>query len=407
MCGIAGFVSARRLDRQQSTIRRMTDVISHRGPDDWGYYNDDHAHLGHRRLSIIDLNNGHQPLTNEDGSLQIVYNGELFNHTDLRQELETLGHVYRSHCDTETIVHAYEQMGAKCLNRFRGMYAFAIWDKDGRRLFCARDRLGKKPFYYFWDGSLFAFASEIKALLKHPSISANAETEVLPEYLAFGYVSEERTLFRGIRKLMPGHCLTLDLNGESANLQVRRYWDVPVGNPKLGMPEAEIVQETRRLLDESVSLRLMSDVPLGVLLSGGVDSSVITAIAQRQSHRRLQTFSVGYDEEPYSELDYAAEVSRFLQTEHHEVKITAAQFFETLPDLIWHEDEPIAWPSSVSLYFVCRLAARHVKVVLTGEGADELFGGYERYRWNLINSHAARFYGVRGIPAPNSARPPR
>jgi asparagine synthase (glutamine-hydrolysing) len=372
----------------------MTDIISHRGPDDSGYYCDDHAHLGHCRLSVIDLNNGHQPLTNEDGSLQIVYNGELFNHGDLRQELEKLGHTYRTHCDTETIVHAYEQMGAECLNRFRGMYAFAIWDKGKQRLFCARDRLGKKPFYYFWDGSLFAFASEIKALLSYPSISANAETEVLPEYLAFGYVSEERTLFRGIRKLMPGHYLTLDLNDETANLQVRRYWDVPVSNLKHGMPEAEIVRETRRLLDESVSLRLMSDVPLGVLLSGGVDSSVITAIAQRQSHRRLQTFSVGYDEQPYSELGYAAEVARFLKTEHREVKITAAQFFEALPDLIWHEEEPIAWPSSVSLYFVSRLASRHVKVVLTGEGSDELFGGYERYRWNQINSRAAHIYGA-------------
>ncbi len=391
MCGIAGFISRRSPPESSVILQRMTDAIAHRGPDDSGFYIDGCAALGHRRLSIVDLPAGHQPMTNESGTVQIVYNGEIFNHAQLRPQLERSGHIYRTHCDTETIVHAYEQFGAECLTSFRGMFAFAIWDAENERLFCARDRLGKKPFYYFWNGSLFAFASEIKALLTHPAISAAFESEALPEYLAFGYLSGENTLFRGIKKLQPGYYLTLDFAASVPHLEITQYWDIPAAKPARAS-EADLIHETRRRLEETVQLRLMSDVPLGMFLSGGVDSSAIAAIASRLTGGPIQTFSVGYNEASYSELGYAAQVARTIGASHHEVRIGMDQFFDALPRLIWHEDEPIAWPSSVPLYFVSKLAAGRVKVVLTGEGSDELFGGYERYRWNLLNARAASAY---------------
>jgi asparagine synthase (glutamine-hydrolysing) len=358
----------------------MTDVIEHRGPDDSGYYRDRFASLGHRRLSIIDLSTGQQPAFNENRDLCIVYNGEVFNHADLRPVLEAAGHRYSSKCDTETILHAYEEYGVDCVQKFRGMFAFAIWSAASRTLFCARDRLGIKPFYYYWDGQLFAFASEIKALLQHPAISATFEESLLPEYLAMGYTSDDRTLFAGIRKLMPGHRLVLS----PAGLTIDRYWDVPNPSPET-RDDASWIRECRSRLEETVRMRLMSDVPLGMFLSGGVDSSAIAALTARMVQGKLKTFSVGYQEAQYSELGYASRVAQAIGTDHQEVIIGQEEFFSTLPRLIWHEDEPIVWPSSVSLYHVSKLASRHVKVVLTGEGADELFGGYERYRHHLTN----------------------
>ena len=231
MCGIAGIVTVQPSD-SPSIIERMTDTIRHRGPDDSGYYRDPWASLGFRRLAIIDVSGGHQPMANEDGSHFIVFNGEIFNHASLRPALEQAGHRYTNRSDTETILHSYEQYGPDCVLRLRGMFAFAIWDKDTRKLFCARDRLGKKPFYYYWDGRTFAFASEIKALLEHPAISPQFEESLLPEYLAFGYVSEDRTLFRGIRKLMPGHHLTLDLAAASPQPRIQQYWEIPDPQPE-------------------------------------------------------------------------------------------------------------------------------------------------------------------------------
>lgn len=397
MCGIAGYVSVAASTESESVLRRMTDAIAHRGPDDCGYYHDDFAHLGHRRLSIIDVAAGHQPMTNESGSLWIVYNGEIFNHASLRPALEAAGHRYQTRCDTETLLHAYEQYGPDSVDRFRGMFAYVIWDRTRRKLLAVRDRLGIKPFYYFWNGSVFAFGSEIKALLAHPAVSAELEEDVLPEYLGFGYVSEARTLFRGIRKLMPGHRLTLDLEADRPEPRIERYWDVPIARPEQGLSEREFIAETRRRLEETVEMRLMSDVPLGMFLSGGVDSSAIAAMTRRLTNGPVKTYSVGYAERQYSELTYAAQVAQAIGTEHHSIEVGISDFFNTLPKLIWHEDEPIAWPSSVSLYFVSKLAASQVKVVLTGEGSDELFGGYERYRWNLINSRAASAYTV--VPA--------
>ena len=396
MCGIAGFVTTSPASGSVAQLGRMTDEIHHRGPDDFGYYHDDWAHLGHRRLSIIDVAGGHQPLTNESGTLWLTYNGEIFNHAAVRPSLEQAGHRYATRSDTETILHAYEEHGPACLQLFRGMFAFAIWDSERRRLFCARDRLGIKPLYYYWDGHLFAFASEIKALLEHGAISAAFEEELLPELLAFGYVSEERTLFRNIRKLMPGHHLTLDLKQPDPKLKIERYWDVPEAAED--PDQHDWVGETRRRLEETVQMRLMSDVPLGMFLSGGVDSSAIAAIIKRSTDGPVKTFAVGYQEARFSELSYAAQVARAIGTEHHEVVVGMDEFFTALPRLIWHEDEPITWPSSVSVYFVSKLAADQVKVVLTGEGSDELFGGYERYRWNLLNQRGAAAY--RKIPGP-------
>jgi asparagine synthase (glutamine-hydrolysing) len=394
MCGIAGFVNLAPASGADVVLRRMTSAIAHRGPDDSGFYHDSQAFLGFRRLSIIDVAGGHQPMANESGSHWIIYNGEIFNHAEIRPDLERAGHQYKTRCDTETILHAYEEYGPDCVLRFRGMFAFAIWDKDSRKLFCARDRLGIKPFYYFWDGRTFAFASEIKALLEHPSISPALEESLVPEYLGFGYISEERTLFRGIRKLMPGHHLVLDLTDSRPEPKIRQYWDVPEPQTVERRSERDWIAELRQRLEETVRMRLMSDVPLGMFLSGGVDSSAIAALIKRMAPGPVKTFSVGYNEAQFSELSYARQVARTIGTEHSEVMVGMEDFFDALPRLVWHEDEPITWPSSVSLYFVSKLAAEQVKVALTGEGSDELFGGYERYRWNLLNRRGARLYSA-------------
>jgi asparagine synthase (glutamine-hydrolysing) len=400
MCGIAGFVTRSPGAPPDAILTRMTDTLRHRGPDACGFYRDPFASLGHRRLSIIDLATGDQPMTNEDGSLWITYNGEIFNHADLRPALEQAGHRYHTHCDTEAVLHAYEQYGPDCVTHFRGMFAFALWDKNTRTLFCARDRLGKKPLYYYWDGQLFAFASEIKALLAHPAISPRFEESLLSEYLHFGYCSGERTLFTGIRKLMPGHWLRLT----PEQLETRQYWELPCAaadekrEKREDRDDQSWIAECRQRLEEAVRTRLMSDVPLGMFLSGGVDSSAIAALMKTMFDGPVKTFAVGYREQEFSELDYARQVAQSIGTEHHEVVIGMDDFFGVLPQMIWHEDEPVAWPSSVSLYFVSRLASEQVKVVLTGEGSDELFAGYARYRLYLLNQQALKAY--RRVPGP-------
>jgi len=397
MCGIAGFVSQSQYRDGRSVLQQMTDTIRHRGPDDVGHFDDGSAFLGHRRLSIVDLAGGHQPMSNENGSLWITYNGEIFNHADLRPALEKAGHQYQSRCDTETIIHSFEQYGPECLQLYRGMFAFALWDKKKRRLFCARDRLGIKPLYYYWNGKLFAFASEIKALLAHPEISAQFNEAGLGEYLAFGYLSGQQTMFRGIRKLMPGHWLALDFSGLDPQMTLQQYWDAPAQSSEPERDDADWIRETRQRLEETVRMRLMSDVPLGMFLSGGVDSSTIAALIRRDAIGPVKTFSVGYNEGQYSELSFASQVASWIGTDHHEVRVGMEDFFNIIPQLVWHEDEPIVWPSSVSLYFVSKLASEEVKVVLTGEGSDEIFGGYERYRSNMLNTPLAHAYEA--VPA--------
>jgi asparagine synthase (glutamine-hydrolysing) len=364
----------------------MTEALHHRGPDGSGVYVDPHGFLGHRRLSIVDLSTGSQPMFNEDGSLVVTYNGEIFNHAAIRTSLEHAGHRYSTRSDTETILHAYEQYGAACIDLFRGMFAFAIWNRRARRLFCARDRLGIKPFYYYWDGEVFVFGSEIKALLEHPAVPRAVNDTVIPDILSFGYTTDDRTLFQGIHKLMPGHHLVLDLAEPRPRPAIRQYWDIPLATAdEAPRSDSAWISEVRRRLEETVELRLMSDVPLGMFLSGGVDSSAIAALVRRLTEGPLKTFAVGYDETAFSELAYARQAADHLGTDHHAVTIGLDDFFNALPTLVWHEDEPLAWPSSVPLYFVSRLAARHVKVVLTGEGSDELLAGYERYRHSLFN----------------------
>jgi asparagine synthase (glutamine-hydrolysing) len=390
MCGITGIVSAEGLSAtDKAALPRMRDVLAHRGPDAAGAWDDVHAALGHRRLSIVDLASGSQPLGNEDGTIQVVYNGEIYNHADLRPELEAAGHRYRTHCDTEAIVHAYEQWGDDCVHRFRGMFAFAIWDQPRRRLLLVRDRLGIKPLYWTLQGSRLIFGSEIKAIMASRLVEARAQDDALPEMLGTRYIAGEETLFKGIRKLLPGHLLVF----ENGSVRVRQYWDVPHqadDRPADAVREGEWVARFRALLEESVRLRLMADVPLGMFLSGGLDSSAIAAIMARQIDRPLQTFSVAFRERAFSELTWAREVATAIEATSHEVVIGAEEFFGALPRLIWHEDEPIAHPSSVPLFFVSALAREHVTVVLTGEGSDELLAGYGKYPRALVNWRLGR-----------------
>ena len=370
----------------------MRDVLTHRGPDDCGLFVDGAVGLGHRRLSIVDVAAGHQPMTNEDGTLRIVYNGEVYNHADHRPGLERRGHVYRTHCDTETILHLYEEKGSACVEDLRGMFAFAIWDARRRELFIARDRLGVKPLYYAHtaDGSLY-FASEIKALLEARAVAPELNYGALPDYLANHAPSGEETLYRGVRRLLPGHTL-LWRDGE---VRVEKYWDVRFAGGDGGADrrcEGDLIEEWAELFRTSVRLRLMADVPLGMFLSGGIDSSAIAAVMSRLVDEPVKTFSVAFDEREANELAYARLVAERFGTDHHEVVVSPEEFFEALPRLVWHEDEPLAHLASVPLYFVSRLAGRHVKVVLTGEGSDELLAGYERYRKTVYNLTLGRRY---------------
>jgi len=393
MCGIAGMLQLQPDAQADSEVlRRMCAAMVHRGPDDEGIYAHGSAGLGVRRLSIIDLATGHQPISNEDGSLWIVLNGEIYNHCALRERLAARGHRFRTRCDTEVIVHLYEEYGRDCVEHLHGMFAFAIWDEKKRVLFAARDRLGIKPLYYRLTSHLFLLGSEIKVLLAHPDVQAEFRRDILSEYLAFGYLSGPETFYREINKLMPGHWLEI---GKHGNLQSGQYWDLPVAEGEAVGDESFFVQQYRSLLEEAVESHLMSDVPLGVFLSGGVDSSAVAALATSIRKSPIETFSVGYAEQHFSELAQARVVAKHLQSTHHEVLVSQKQFFDHLPKLIWQEDEPMAWPSSVALYFVARLARERVVVVLTGEGSDETLAGYARYSATRRNFALDRLY--RGV----------
>lgn len=398
MCGIAGLIQFGRDARVDiDTVRQMCTVMAHRGPDDDGFYVSGPIGLGMRRLSIVDLARGHQPISNEDETAWIVFNGEIYNHAELREQLQARGHRYRTNSDTETIVHLYEEYGRDCVRYLRGMFAFAIWDIKKQLLFIARDRLGIKPLYYRLTSQSLAFGSEIKVVLA-AGTQPKFNRQVLPEYLAFGYVSGSETFYDGIVKLMPGHTMEVGLDDQ---VNIEPYWDLPVTDEDSAYGETYYVEKYRDLLEQAVNSHLMSDVPLGVFLSGGVDSSAVAALMTKLRRAPVETFSVGYAEDQYSELPYASVVARHLNSIHHEVLVSREQFFDALPQLIWHEDEPIAWPSSVPLYFVARLARDHVKVVLTGEGSDETLGGYARYAFTLKNASVDRYY--RGL-VPDAVR---
>ncbi len=390
MCGICGVIHHDPLSHVDiATLKAMNERLVHRGPDDEGFYVAGNVGLAMRRLSIIDLQTGEQPVTNENRTIWLVYNGEIYNHGELRTRLEASGHRFQSKSDTETIVHLYEEYEEECVLHLRGMFAFALWDSNKRQLFLARDRLGIKPLYYLPSKKTFLFASEIKALLAHPGVTAEFNRETLPEFLAFGYLAGTRTFFDGIRKLAPGHTAVLEQSGK---LRIEQYWDPPQEGDSESRPASYYVDGYRDLLKQAVQSHLMSDVPLGVFLSGGIDSSAIAALMTDIRRAPIETFSVGYSEQAHSELPYARLMAEQLRSSHHEVRISRKDFFDALPKLIWHEDEPLVWPSSVSLYFVARLAQEHVKVVLTGEGSDETLAGYTRYPFTLWNARFDRGY---------------
>lgn len=391
MCGIVGIVHLNPQESVDETcLKRMRDVLRHRGPDGEGLFVEGPVGLGHRRLAIVDVAGGHQPMANEDGTIWIVFNGEIYNHAMLRPGLEARGHRYRTRSDTETILHLYEEEAERCVERLRGMFAFAIWDRVRNTLLLARDRLGIKPLYYACTGRVLVFASEIKAILATGLFRAEFHEAVLPEFLATRFVSGEDTFFRGIRKLLPGRTLTWSA---AEGLREHRYWKPPVRTDGGRSDVREQADEVRVRLEAAVRSHLMSDVPLGLFLSGGLDSSGLAALMAPMVKEPIRTFSAGFSEAEANEFPYARLAAQAVGTEHREVVVSPLEFFETLPILVWHEDEPIAFDSSVPLYFVSRLARDHVKVVLTGEGADELFLGYDyRYRVTALNERLGRPY---------------
>lgn len=390
MCGICGiFYPDPRRRVERDTLEEMNGRIAHRGPDDAGFFVEGNVGLAMRRLSIIDIATGHQPISNEEDNIWIVYNGEIYNHQELRSAMEARCHHYRTKSDTESIIHLYEEYGPDCVKHLRGMFAFAIWDRRKRKLFAARDRLGIKPLYYRYDGKALLFGSEIKTILAYPGVKAEFNRSTLAEYLAFGYITGAETMYSGIEKLPPGHTLEVDENGK---LTITPYWDLTVAPDNDSKPREYYVKTYRELLEQCVSSHLMSDVPLGVFLSGGLDSSAVAALTTKIRKEPIETFSVGYGEEEFSELRFARQVAEHIGSKHHEVRLSREEFFQSLPKLIWHEDEPIVWPSSVSLYFVARLARERVTVVLTGEGSDETLAGYTRYAWTLLNARMDNVY---------------
>ena len=382
MCGICGVVNFDRSEPVDSAlIERMTTVVIHRGPDDDGYFVEGNAGFGHRRLSIIDLGGGKQPIFNEDESILIVFNGEIYNYAGLTAELIRLGHQFKSRSDTEAIVHAYEQYGDACVEHLRGMFAFAIWDRGRKRLLVARDRLGIKPLYYYQCEGFLAFASEIKSLLQIPAVSRVVNPGALEAYLTLRYVPGPQTMFKGVSKLQPGHLLVMDDRG----VRIRKYWDLEYRTGG-AMSSDDYLSRFQELLEESVKLRLVAEVPLGVFLSGGLDSSAILAVMSKLREReRIKTFSVGYEvpsaqEESVNEFEYARLAAKAFGAEHHEFKLTAEDFRDSLSDLVWHLDEPLADDSCIPLYFIARMARKHITVVLSGEGADEILAGYGIYK---------------------------
>jgi asparagine synthase (glutamine-hydrolysing) len=384
MCGIAGFVN--RVDAEGASspsassaeraavLDRMCRIIAHRGPDDQGTMVEGEAALGMRRLSIIDLAGGHQPMSGCDPRVSVVFNGEIYNYRELRRELESRGHRLHTNSDTEAIVHAYEEFGEGCVERLRGMFVFAIWDAARRTLFIARDRAGKKPLFYTLtpEGTL-VFGSELKSLLEHPEVRREVSAEAVDSYLSFGYVPDPLSIFRDVHKLPPGCHLTF----ADGRVRVESYWDFRF-EPDETRTEDDWLEELRAALDDAVRVRLVADVPLGAFLSGGVDSSAVVAFMSRASERPVKTFSIGFREDSYDELKYARLAAKAFGTEHHEFVVTP-DVCSLVDDLVWHLDEPFADSSALPTYMVSKMAREHVTVVLSGDGGDELFAGYTRY----------------------------
>ncbi|HSK70469.1 MAG TPA: asparagine synthase (glutamine-hydrolyzing) [Pyrinomonadaceae bacterium] len=377
MCGIAGFINKEATGEAERAhlLEEMCRVITHRGPDEQGMIVRGRAALGMRRLSIIDLKTGQQPIFNEEGNLAIVFNGEIYNYRGLKKELESRGHRFKTNSDTETIVHAFEEYGANCVEYLRGMFAFAVWDFREESLFIARDRVGKKPlFYSLTEKGNFVFGSELKVLLAHGEISKEIDFAALDAYLTFGYVPEEFCIFKDVRKLQPGHFLVF----KDGEIRTEKYWDFKYEEANEIKTEAEYIENLRDLIKEAVGVRLISEVPLGAFLSGGVDSSSIVGFMSQILETPVKTFSIGFNEDSFNELKFARVAAKHFGTEHHEFIVTP-DLVEIVDDLIWHFDEPFADPSALPTYMVSKLARDFVTVVLSGDGGDELFAGYTRY----------------------------
>jgi len=387
MCGICGKISLNNEPIDKVLLKNMISCLSHRGPDDEGIYIKGAIGLGHRRLSIIDLSPlAYQPMSNEDGTIWIVYNGEIYNFIDLREDLIKKGHVFRSKSDTEAIIHSYEEYGIECLKYLRGMFAFALWDEKDRSLFIARDRVGKKPLYYLHSQNAFVFASEIKSILQDESFLRKPDHTAIHHYLTYQYVPSPWTAFEGIKKLPPAHYLVLR-NGQ---VEIKRYWKLSY-LPKHRMKEEDLGDEIIERLRESVRIRLISDVPLGAFLSGGIDSSAIVALMSGIMDEPVKTFSIGFKETAYNELHYARMVAERFRTNHVEF-VVEPKAIDIIDKLIWHYNEPFADPSAIPTYYVSKLAREHVTVVLNGDGGDENFAGYGRYAANEFSRMMHRFF---------------
>jgi asparagine synthase (glutamine-hydrolysing) len=416
MCGIVGHVSYRG-SVTHGEIQEMAKALVHRGPDDEGIYLNNElgrgrevegerkppfAGLGHRRLSIIDLSTGKQPIHNEDGRVWIVYNGETYNFKELRSELIACGHEFYTTTDTEIIVHMYEDYGNRCVDHLAGMFAFAIWDEKRAKLFLARDRMGEKPLYYYWDGEDIVFASELKGILAWPRFVRRLQVSGLVEYLRYGYVPDPLSIFENVFKLPPGNFLTL----EKGEMRIERYWELEFSGQE-GMDENELKEELFERLREAVRSRLVSDVPVGAFLSGGVDSSSVVALMAQEMKEPVKTFSIGFGEEDYNELPYAKKVAELFMTDHHELLITAKNF-DLVEKIISQFDEPFGDASAIPTYFVSEFAAEYVKVVLSGDGGDEVFGGYDSYavmlgrtRYERLPKNVLRWVGKLGQSLPD------
>jgi asparagine synthase (glutamine-hydrolysing) len=376
MCGICGkLIFDPAASVSPALVKSMAETISHRGPDDDGYFISGPVGLGFRRLSIIDLSGGHQPLSNEDGSIHIVFNGEIYNYKELRQYLLGRGHIFRTQSDTETIVHLYEELGEACVEKLRGMFAFAIWDERSKSLFLARDRVGIKPLYYSQSRTSVIFASEIKAILADPEMKAEVRPSMIDRFLTFDYIPGEETLFKNIYKLAPGHSVSF----RAGKSYKRQYWDLHFEPSPSSFRQAK--SRLLDLLEESVALHMISDVPVGFLLSGGVDSTAMLGLAVGKTSHSISSYTIGFsDPQTTDERPYARLAAQKYGSEHHETTISANQFAEFLPKYIWHMEEPVCEPPAVALYYVSKLAKEFVKVLISGEGGDEAFAGYSNYR---------------------------
>jgi len=391
MCGICGKLEFDREKRVPAALlKSMADAIRHRGPDDEGFYASDQVGLGFRRLSIIDLESGHQPLSNENGKVWIVFNGEVYNYRSLREDLLAKGHIFKTKSDTEVIVHLYEEYGTDCVQKLRGMFAFAIWDSTNATLFLARDRVGIKPLYYYLGKGFLSFGSEMKAILADPAVNREVDPQTIDRFLTYYYVPGEATLLRNLFKLEPGHVLI----AKNGTFDIRKYWDLDFSGASNHHASNGYQRQLVELLDEAVQLHMISDVPIGFLLSGGLDSTAMLSFASKKTVEPISTYTVGFsspgliDERPYARL-----AAKTFGSTHREISMSSDEFADFLPRYVWHMEEPVVEPPAVALFYVSKLASEYVKVLISGEGGDEAFGGYQNYRNTFWFETAKKAFG--------------